>query len=286
MTSMRIGGRRIDGRWIVAFVVATLAATALATVTTSRPAAACSCLSHTDAEAMAVADAVFSGTVTSVRLVGPSDGGPGSARLFTVAVDDTFKGSPATDQVVRTAVHPATCGVTVRTDDPVLVFATTGAEGMSTGLCSGTRVLDGPVPDLPGGSTTTDIECGNALGVVRELPPGYRRVAGVVALPLARTHVVPEIGTPPYLAPVGLAVRAGRTAVLTVAPRHQRVATIQWGGSPASTSLRASDCVTIGGDPWLLFDGGIAVDRPRCVALDVTGERTVRVRVSVGKRCR
>ena len=285
---------RIRGRLVASAAVVGLLAGLLVTVATTRPASACSCLRQTDAEAVAAADVVFSGTVDGVRTVGPAGGGPESARVFTVAVDETYKGTTTPEQVVRTPVHSASCGVEVTAGDPVLVFATTDAsslEGTRAGelrtfSCSGTRTLDGPVPDsIRTAAAAEVVDCASAIDAIDRLPPGYRSVAGVVALPVGRTIGVDTTGSPPHFAKVGLAVRTGTRATLEVVSRRAGDAAIEWGSTPPSRTVRVEECVAAGGATWTVFAGGISVDRPRCVPLDVTGTRTVRVRIGVGRAC-
>jgi hypothetical protein len=240
------------------------------------------------------ADAVFSGTVVRVDPPSTGPGELGPAYSFTVDVDEAVKGAPSASQVVRTAQHSAACGVDVRRGDRLLVFASTGQgiadpgpNGMQTTLCSGTRPLDGPVPDeVRAAARGEPIDCAAAIDATDRLPSGYRSIAGAVALPTDRTLGFDDSGTPPHFAKVGLAVRTGATARITVHQSRRTPVAMQWGGTPPRATLQVTECVAAGGARWVVFAGGLWVDRSVCARVEVVAERTGRVRIPIGRDCR
>jgi hypothetical protein len=127
--------------------------------------AACSCIVMTFEEAIEQADVVFVGTVTS-RDAAP-DGEFGPMLDYTFDVGDVYKGGPvAADAVVRTADNSAACGFAFEEGGTYLVMASSSAEGLETGLCSGTALLaDVQESDLDSlGAATAPVGGGPAAG--------------------------------------------------------------------------------------------------------------------------
>lgn len=279
-------------RSVVVLLVLSVVATGMTVLLDVHVANACSCVSHTDTQAVDAADAVFSGTVIRVDDAERRRGEDGLGYTFTVGVDGSFKGSPVLVQAVRSPESSPACGVIVAAGDRVLVFArdTRGivrprAREMQTTACSGTRVLDGPVPDTVRAAASGGIvECRNQIDAVTDVPDGFDAVAGVVALPTKRLSYDESTG-PPYFAKQGLLVMAGRGAELVVPrPWRDRVA-ISWGGAAPSSRLVLPPCPWVGFPSWYAFAGGFTVDGPACVPITVVAERTETVRVSVGRDC-
>jgi hypothetical protein len=113
------------------------------------PAAACSCVAFTDADALGRADAVFVGRV--VGYAGPSKSGTWSSTdpaLWRFAVSQVYKGDVRAVQDVVSEVSGASCGLEIPKIGEFLVFATVrgsgigpdpGAGQLYAGLCGGTR---------------------------------------------------------------------------------------------------------------------------------------------------
>jgi len=133
-----------------------LAAVAVGLVGAAPPAAACSCASFNDDEALAASQVAFVGELLEVRT--PSSGEAWSSadpERFVFAVDRVYKGEANATQSVVTAREGASCGLELMGRGPFLVFATTdpqlhldGDDGeVYSSLCSGSRELvTAPVP--------------------------------------------------------------------------------------------------------------------------------------------
>ena len=263
MTGMR--------RSVVVLLVLSVVAAGMALVLDVHAAHACSCVSLTDTQAVDAADAVFSGTVRAVSSRTAGSGDRPDSRVYTVAVDEGLKGDVAVRQRVRTTADSASCGVTLERGAEVLVFATAGSGlvptrpgELATSLCSGTRALDAPVPDeVRAAARGAPVDCAAAIDAIAALPAEYAEIAGVVALPRHPTLQLETTGTPPHFAKVGLAVRAGATASISVRQDRRSAVAVQWGSRPASI-VRVEGCAAPGGEPWLAFAGGFWVDRPLC----------------------
>lgn len=103
------------------------------------PAAACSCVGTTDAEALARADVAFVATLADRT----ADEASGSATL-TFAVTSVAKGDVAPRQAVFTSGLGGACGLEVYSTGPQLVFAKvskTKPARLVGSLCEGTRAL-------------------------------------------------------------------------------------------------------------------------------------------------
>lgn len=259
------------------------------TVLGAGPAAACSCVGLSDAQALASADVVFSGTV---RDGAPSSPSREQTRTFRVTVDESFKGAPGAKPAVRTATDSAACGVEFAQGDQVLVFATVGGpsasrpDELSANLCSGTRVLEGPVPDaVRSGVDPPWVACADAVDTLDTLPADFRPVAGAVALTPGPIGYDTTAG-PPYFAKEGIGLRSGAAADVAVARRFRDRVSISWGQTPPGPVMRFTPCATADGARWLAFVGGFTVTGPVCVPLVVTaGKRTERIRVAIGRPC-
>lgn len=119
------------------------------------PAAACSCVAITDAQARKAADAVFFGEVVQRRDT-PAKGGVMSSAdraVYVVQVSRVYKGRASATQEVVTARSGGTCGLELPARGPALFFAFAsdlsfaddgGLEPgqLSSNLCSGTRSAD------------------------------------------------------------------------------------------------------------------------------------------------
>lgn len=266
----------------------------LVTVTGARPAAACSCVGWTDTEAVDAADVVFVGSVLSVSPRERSSRGRPGRRVYTIRVDEPLKGRPRSRERVRTPVDSAACGVELAPGSDVLVFATgdgggpvrSGRGELATTLCAGTRPLDGAVPDeVRAAARGAPVDCAAAIDAVDVLPPGYREIGGVVALPTDRTLALDPAGAAPHFAKVGLAVRSGASATITVGRDRRGPVAVQWGGTRPASVVRVDGCVAPGGEQWVVFPGGYWVDRPTCVRTAVRGTSTEQRRVPVGRAC-
>lgn len=101
------------------------------------------------------ADAAFYGYVIAARIEDPELVAEGEARLagpptiFTVAVQEVYKGSVRARQEVVTALSGASCGAGLEIDRSYVIYARYPVEGapekspLSTGLCDGTYEPDG-----------------------------------------------------------------------------------------------------------------------------------------------
>jgi len=119
-------------------------------------AGACSCASPTDAEALAQADAAFTGSL--VDMVADAEGAVFSSsdpERFVFEVETVFKGEVTSRQTVVTPRGGESCGLEISGPGPYLVFAFddseltsgAGAGELYSHLCSGTRALaEGDVP--------------------------------------------------------------------------------------------------------------------------------------------
>jgi hypothetical protein len=90
-------------------------------------------------------------------------------------------------------------------------------------------------------------------------------------------------------AKTALMVHVGSPAEVDVPARWAKRASVTWGNhAPQWTGqLVIPACPSDGpGGDWLVYPGGVSVDQPSCVPLDVhAGDAVVTVRVSVGAPC-
>jgi hypothetical protein len=104
-----------------------------------------------DEQALAVADAAFSGTLVEIIPPAVPSGSSGAPERFVFEVDEVFKGDVRARQTVVTYAGGATCGLELSGLGPFLVFASTdspielGVEDgeLSSNLCSGSRAFAG-----------------------------------------------------------------------------------------------------------------------------------------------
>ncbi|HEX2190563.1 MAG TPA: hypothetical protein VHG51_16765 [Longimicrobiaceae bacterium] len=116
-----------------------LTSAALAAAPCEAAPARCSCIPpRPPLEALAQADAVFSGTVVSVE-ERRGEGGMGELEVRIVP-DRRWKGAAADTVVVHTADNSAACGVAFAPGEAYLVYAY-GSDGLRASLCSRTAPL-------------------------------------------------------------------------------------------------------------------------------------------------
>lgn len=134
---------------VAKFVVLLAVAVATAVFGASEPASACSCAMATDEQALASADAAFTGTLVEV-ITPPGDPYSSSdPERFVFEVDDVVKGTVFARQSIVTARDGASCGLEISGPGPYVVFASEddslvggAVDGeLYSGLCSGTRSL-------------------------------------------------------------------------------------------------------------------------------------------------
>ena len=205
-----------------------LVAMAVGLVVAAPPAAACSCVSLDDQEALAFSQVAFVGDLLEVRT--PPSGEVWSSsdpERFVFAVDRVYKGEAKATQSVVTAREGASCGLELTGRGPFLVFATTdpqlhldgdGGEVYSS-LCSGSReLLTAPVPSSFG--------------------DGRAPLAG--SSPIGRPDDDPLIGRPDVdgLPIAAIVVASGLLALvlLTFATRRHRLRPDREQGATAPTS--------------------------------------------------
>ena len=153
-------------------------------VLTSLPAHACSCVHQTVKQQAKAADAVFRGVVTKAPKPGKKD----QVRTYSVTVDRVYSGSLVTDSVeVTSAVHSATCGITLDADKRYIFFARERGAQLKVNLCGGTdratttlthKVVsllgDGkqPQPPAPRQATFTRADDADPPALTRLMAPG------------------------------------------------------------------------------------------------------------------
>ena len=95
-------------------------------------------------------------------------------------------------------------------------------------------------------------------------------------------------GTAPHrlFAKTPLLVHVGTPAVISLVGRWASRASITWGnhGTEWTTQLQVPACPSNGpGGDWLAYPGGLSVDQPACVPLEIrSGGSVTTVRISVG----
>jgi hypothetical protein len=173
---------------VLAVITAMLLGT-LGVAVSPKSAFACDCPTVSTARAARDADAVFRGTVKSVREVGRGKDGRNDIRF---AVDAVYKGTVYRDQVVASTRDEAACGLNPGLNTTWIIFAVDSIEGegdeavarLVTTLCSGNlptgsapRVLGVPREPIPGSSDREE----RATGTDRILSRGLA-IAGIAAL--------------------------------------------------------------------------------------------------------
>jgi hypothetical protein len=109
------------------------------------PAYACSCASATDAQHVAEAAAIFTGTLVADQVDQRNQ-----TRSLTFAVARVFKGQVTATQVVTSASSGGSCGVQLTGPGPFVVFAQAEPTGLTADLCGGTRSGSAPAGLGPG----------------------------------------------------------------------------------------------------------------------------------------
>ena len=173
---------------MVALVAGVLLAVLGLTVSPER-AYACDCATISTIRAAQDADAVFRGTVRTLREVGR---GRDARTDIRFAVDSVYKGAVYQDQVVASSQDEAACGLTPGLNTTWIIFAVDSIEGegdeavarLVTTLCSGNlptgsapSVLGFPREPLPGSSDREE----RATWTDRRLTRGFA-IAGIAAL--------------------------------------------------------------------------------------------------------
>lgn len=100
---------------------------------------ACSCVAGMPAEYFANATDVFVGTVKTVT-------DKNSKKLIDFNITESRKGSNAADLLVSTGLGDGDCGVDFKEGNGYLVYTYDDAGVLSTGLCSGTALVNGEAP--------------------------------------------------------------------------------------------------------------------------------------------
>jgi hypothetical protein len=125
----------------------------LALLSSSQPAAGCSCVYIPDQDHACVAfphtDAVFSGRVASVSKRNEAEVWGGSYRVFRFEVLEGFSGVEGTTVDVATGMGGGDCGFGFEAGKSYLVYARRLENGtFSTSICSRTRSLERAAADL------------------------------------------------------------------------------------------------------------------------------------------
>lgn len=212
--------RRLASRTLKVSLISALAVAAFGAILvgSAENAAACSCATFTDDEAIEYADAVFVGTLAEI--VTPEGEGYSSAdpERFVFEVDQVFKGTVYARQSIVTARDGASCGLEIGGPGPFVVFARIESDGSTegatvgelySGLCNGTRALSSgaipasfgspsepmsapiSVPSTVAGEArvAADVEVGAAADVESDPPiDQIAALVGAVALGAAHTY--------------------------------------------------------------------------------------------------
>jgi hypothetical protein len=137
----RSGQRVHPIRWrFLAFL--SCVAASIVWLTTPRCAFACSCVPpEPPVSALAAADSVFAGRVTTIE-------NRGDSVAVTFDVSTVWKGSTSTTIAVRTALDDAVCGVEFQANQDYIVYATGSGADLAASLCSRTQPLANASVDL------------------------------------------------------------------------------------------------------------------------------------------
>lgn len=155
---------------------------------TAQARAGCSCATRAPQQYVGEAAAVFSATVTDVRVDEPMlDGGSVTAEL---RADHVYKGARNAEFEVVTAAQGAACGYEFVKGARYLVFAGARDSRLVTTLCSGNlRLAAGDQPLRPSGKAQgmepLTPELINALGTptrVKPAPPSTTNRTGLMAI--------------------------------------------------------------------------------------------------------
>jgi hypothetical protein len=139
----------------------------------------------------------------------------------------------------------------------------------------------------------TTFTCDNPIGQLAGPERPQVAVLAAVALDTTTKSLQAEDagGNAPYrlFAKTALMVHVGSPAEIDVPARWAKRASVSWGNrAPQWTGqLVIPACPSNGpGGDWLVYPGGVSVDRPACVPLEVhAGDAVVTVRLSVGAPC-
>ena len=169
-----------------------------------------------------------------------------------------------------------------------------------------------PLPSAPSTSTTspdapaapsstatvtaragaTAFSCDNPIGQLVAPVRPQRVVLAAVALDTSHSLQAQDAGgTAPHrlFAKTALMVHVGSAAEIDVPARWAGRASVAWGNhAPQWTGqLVIPACPSNGpGGDWLVYPGGVSVDQPSCVPLEVhAGDAVVTVRLSIGAPC-
>jgi hypothetical protein len=139
---------------------------------------------------------------------------------------------------------------------------------------------------------TTLLSCDSPIGIEPSPERSHRAVLDAVALDVSATLQANATGgSDPHrlFAKTGLLVHAGTASEIDVPDAWASRLAIAWGNhaSEWTTRLRIPACPRSGpGGDWLVYPGGLSVDEPACVPLEVrAGGKVVTVRLAVGVRC-
>ncbi len=135
--------------------------------------AACSCMPMSPAEAAAMADAAFTGTVVGEQpmaardLLGPE---PMGQTLYAFEVDGIAKGDVGAQTTVLAGGDSAGCGMSFAMEERWLIFAYAEGDQLTTGLCSANVPLaadeDPPVAVTPVTATPAESGGGVPFGLI------------------------------------------------------------------------------------------------------------------------
>jgi hypothetical protein len=135
---------------------------------------------------------------------------------------------------------------------------------------------------------TVMLSCDAPIGVEPSPEKSHRAILDAVALDVSATlQASPTGGSDPHrlFAKTGLLVHAGTEAEIDVPGAWADRLAIAWGNHAAewTTRLRIPACP--GGD-WLVYPGGLSVDEPACVPLEVrAGGKVETVHLAAGVPC-
>lgn len=138
------------------FFAATMAAFVVISVWLPSEAQACSCMATTFEQARSESAAIFEGRVVGVDV-------EDSALVVHFRVTQAWRGVEHEIVDVRTARDSAACGYAFETNAVYLVYAQAREDGLRTGICSRTSLMDGETAQsdrqaLGSGTIPVDVE--------------------------------------------------------------------------------------------------------------------------------
>jgi hypothetical protein len=141
----------------------------------------------------------------------------------------------------------------------------------------------------PGG---TVLSCAAPIGIEPSPPRPHRAVLDAVAVDMSAVLQANDAaGSAPHrlFAKTGLLVHAGTPAEIDVPAAWAGRLAITWGNGASewTTALRIPACPRDGpGGGWLVYPGGLSVDEPACVPLEVRAAgKAETIHLAVGARC-